>query len=608
MKKLLKVDGVRDENDVSSLRRLCDRVETNYRGLEALGVDKESYSSIVVPSVLDKLPESVRLLITRGKNYHEWTLDDLLTPLKEEISLREEHHHKDAERGKDGRERGDRRWNCGTTTTQAFLTKGGMANCAFCLGQQRHEDCKKVKTLENRKQIIRKYSRCFKCLNKGHIARNCSIRVKCSACKKEHHTALCDAENNPEGLEVEGEEGNLSPTNGTGTIATLVVSPKNKVKSGCSVALQTAQAMLVGQKTARVRVLFDSGSQRSFVTTKRARELGCKMLRRESLSVGTFGQRALKSEVREVVQLDLKSVRGDEVVSVEAYVVPEISFIRNQHLERVRDSYLHLKGLWLADVCMSNVELEIDVLVGADYLWMFHGDRIVRGKADEPVAIETLLGWVLSGPVGLASRDADDSAVVSIVSCEPAVDVGRFWELESIGIKADVDVHESVISDLKFNGQRYSVGLPWRENHDPLPSNYEVSIKRMKGQIRRLTKDPELLSEYDAIIKNQEQVGIIERVSKDEIGPDSKVHYIPHQAVVRRDAKTTKVRIVYDASAKAQKSSVSLNDCLHAGPSLNPLLFDILVRFREQSVALVADIEKAFLNIEVHEKDRDRQS
>ena len=74
---------------------------------------------------------------------------------------------------------------------------------------------------------------------------------------------------------------------------------------------------------------------------------------------------------------------------------------------------------------------------------------------------------------------------------------------------------------------------------------------------------------------------------------------------MRKDAEITKVRIVYDASAKAQRCSVSLNDCLHAGPSLNPLLFDILLPFREQMVALVADIEKAFLNIEVHEKDRD---
>ena len=68
---------------------------------------------------------------------------------------------------------------------------------------------------------------------------------------------------------------------------------------------------------------------------------------------------------------------------------------------------------------------------------------------------------------------------------------------------------------------------------------------------------------------------------------------------------TTKVRVVYDASSKECKSGTSLNDCLHVGPSLNPLLYRILIRFRKNSIALVGDIEKAFLNVEVDEADRD---
>ena len=75
--------------------------------------------------------------------------------------------------------------------------------------------------------------------------------------------------------------------------------------------------------------------------------------------------------------------------------------------------------------------------------------------------------------------------------------------------------------------------------------------------------------------------------------------------MVRKEATTTKVRIVYDASSKATKTGTSLNDCLHVGPSLNPLLFDILLRFRENRVVLVGDIEKAFLNVGVDKKDRD---
>ena len=125
----------------------------------------------------------------------------------------------------------------------------------------------------------------------------------------------------------------------------------------------------------------------------------------------------------------------------------------------------------------------------------------------------------------------------------------------------------------------------------------------MKGQIRKLRKEPEVLEEYNEVIKEQLTSGVIESVT--ELERADKVHYIPHLAVVCKEASTTKVRVVCDASKKLGKGGTSLNDCLHVGPSLNPLLFDILVRFTEKRVALVGDIEKAFLNIEVAERERD---
>ena len=83
------------------------------------------------------------------------------------------------------------------------------------------------------------------------------------------------------------------------------------------------------------------------------------------------------------------------------------------------------------------------------------------------------------------------------------------------------------------------------------------------------------------------------------------VHYLPHQAVIHRDFKTTKLRVVYDASSKEGKKGTSLHDCLHVGPSLTPMLYDILLKFRENRIVLVGDIEKAFLNVEVDKGDRD---
>ncbi|XP_065665633.1 uncharacterized protein LOC136087055 [Hydra vulgaris] len=80
------------------------------------------------------------------------------------------------------------------------------------------------------------------------------------------------------------------------------------------------------------------------------------------------------------------------------------------------------------------------------------------------------------------------------------------------------------------------------------------------------------------------------------------VHYLPHRPVIREDKVTTKLRIVFDASATS--SGPSLNDCLHSGPSLTTLLNRVLIRFRVNNIAFIADIEKAFLNISISEKHR----
>ena len=76
-------------------------------------------------------------------------------------------------------------------------------------------------------------------------------------------------------------------------------------------------------------------------------------------------------------------------------------------------------------------------------------------------------------------------------------------------------------------------------------------MSRIKSQIRKLRKEPEVLEEYDAVIKDQLASGIIETVT--ELENADQVLYIPHLAVVRREASTTKVRVVYDASAKVRK-------------------------------------------------------
>ena len=150
---------------------------------------------------------------------------------------------------------------------------------------------------------------------------------------------------------------------------------------------------------------------------------------------------------------------------------------------------------------------------------------------------------------------------------------------------------------------RYCVKLPWKQGNYYLPNNRELAEQRVKSQLKRMSKQPELLEKYDNIIKEQEEQGIVEPVPEKPDG--DRIHYIPHHCVVRDQGESTKVRIVYDASAKERKYAKSLNDCLHIEPALQPLLYDILIRVRLHKSVLMGDIKKAFLQIEVVPEDRD---
>ena len=87
--------------------------------------------------------------------------------------------------------------------------------------------------------------------------------------------------------------------------------------------------------------------------------------------------------------------------------------------------------------------------------------------------------------------------------------------------------------------------------------------------------------------------------------PTGREFYIPHKAVIQENAETTKLRIVYDASAREEVGQPSLNDCLHPGLPLQNLLWSVLIRARLHPVLLTGDLQKAFLQVWIKEAVRD---
>ena len=129
--------------------------------------------------------------------------------------------------------------------------------------------------------------------------------------------------------------------------------------------------------------------------------------------------------------------------------------------------------------------------------------------------------------------------------------------------------------ELKLSRIRYCVKLPFREHHEILPEDFQNSKTRLVQLLNKL--NPDLLANYDEIIKTYEKENIIKKI--ETARKPGLVHYLPHHAMIKNECDTTKTRIVFNALSKIGNNS-SLNDCLHSGPCLLHLVFDILQRFR----------------------------
>ena len=114
-----------------------------------------------------------------------------------------------------------------------------------------------------------------------------------------------------------------------------------------------------------------------------------------------------------------------------------------------------------------------------------------------------------------------------------------------------------------------------------------------------------MTEKYAEMINQQKTEWIVESATEP---PTGKEFYIPHKPVMRTQAESTKLRVVYDASARENSQEPSLNDCLYAGPPLQNRSWNVLVRMRFHPVAVTGDIKNRLFNNSVSRKQRDTHS
>lgn len=227
--------------------------------------------------------------------------------------------------------------------------------------------------------------------------------------------------------------------------------------------------------------------------------------------------------------------------------------------------------------------------------------RLPNGKG---VIQKTGLGWVISGQVELKPTKREKT-VCHITNHALSEQLTKFWDLEECEPRRHLSAEDKqceqyfATTTTRDEQGRYIVRLPFNNKTEMLGETYNRALKRFHALERRLQIDSNLKQQYKEFIDEYRKLGHMS-AAKQTTNCDG--FYLPHHAVIKTTSNTTKLRVVFDGSAKST-SGLSLNDTLLVGPTIQDDLFQQVVRFRIHQYVLTADIEKMFRQIKIHPED-----
>ena len=235
-------------------------------------------------------------------------------------------------------------------------------------------------------------------------------------------------------------------------------------------------------------------------------------MRHERISAKDFWITDSKIQEIEIVKFKVKGI--NKTIFVEALVVPTIcSTLTNQGSNSVLLSkYPHLRNVRLAQNSMESL-LNTDVLIGLDNYYNFIYGTVIRGKYNYPIALESTLGWIISGPYSIDNEtnvyNVDSHFLfvppslfnTNAVEKESFESYSKIWDIESVGVtKKELEVYQNFENELEIKQGRYSIKLPFKSTSEFVPDNYITSEKRLRSLKYKLDKNPKLKKQYANIL------------------------------------------------------------------------------------------------------------
>lgn len=456
------------------------------------------------------------------------------------------------------------------------------------------------KSLSDRRALAIKEKLCLNCFSRGHTTGQCPSTNNCRTCDQRHHTMVHIGETS-------------SATVNESTTSTPIPSTSQSVGSHVARQLSCRNVLLAtaivnvrssNDNVIPLKALLDQGSHASFITQSAVQLLHLRQFKINISVHGISGSSA--GSAKSMVTLNFQSrYNSSEIFSTEALVLSKLT---DQLPERTMQplELPFIRDIQLADpqyYCTS----KIDIILGADIYASLLRDGIRSGSQPSPIAQNTVLGWILSGPLPIPSQS-------SVFAHHSRIDfdfdrtLRKFWEVEEADVPHVLDADDQACETHFANTHRrnadgrYMVRLPIKP--DDTFSNFgdtrKAAVCRLFQLERRFSHDQDLKQQYGDFMAKYEALGHMRQIHL--ASDDYDGYFIPHHYVIKPSSTSTKLRVVFDAS-RPGPTGFSLNDRLYVGPKLQRDLSSIILRWRMHAIVIITDIEKMFRQILVHPAD-----
>ena len=508
--------------------------------------------------------------------------------------------------------------------------------------------------LTERQNLLSQHRICFHCLaTTNHLAKDCATQVKCSECHSDKHVTALHAGplSKPAAEEVELKDAHQY--NGEPAVTsscTKVCGNTMGFKSCANIYLVSIYANSQPENKIKAYVVIDDQSNYSLAKPKLfdLLNLGGKatpyLLKTCSGTSQAMGRRAHNLVIESFYGMQSHTLP----ILTECNAIPDN---REEILTpTAARAHPHLEAI-TKKIPELDPEAEILLLVGRDAPPLHKIHELQNGPRNAPWAQRLDLGWVVLGnacmdgahkPTEILSyrtQVLDNGRPSFLLPCsnrlyvkhgshadfttylETSQKKGTFFKGSfEYGLGDNVfactndDNRPGMsVEDRKFiqnmnsslarnKSGSWEALLPVREKFNKLPNNQEDAVKRLRSTRRTLDKKPLMKQHYFDFMQKLLEKGHAEPAPKAELSSSSPRWYLPHFGVYHPQ-KPDKIRVVFDSAAETK--GTSLNKALLSGPDLTNNLLGILLRFRQDTVAFVADFEQMFHSFLVQEQHRD---